>query len=57
VTVNDMKVLDSLPCRLPGKGKGVSVETGKPAEGNLDPVMHVFLDRTFEGQNFGFFRL
>jgi len=52
-----MNIFDALPGRFPGKGKGIPVETGKAAEGDLESVFHVFLDRLFQGQDLGFFRL
>ena len=39
------------------KGKRISVKTGKPAVGDLNSIMHVLLDRFFQGQDFGFFSL
>jgi hypothetical protein len=52
-----MNVFKALPCRFPGKGDGISVETGKPAEGDLDSITHVLLDSIFKRQDFGFFGL
>jgi hypothetical protein len=57
VTVDDMKVFKALPYRFPGKGKRISVKTGKPAVGDLNSIMHVLLDSIFKRQDFGFFSL